>query len=56
MGQCESHSLVPVTLLLLELANTKQFVHRTICIGAGSRLGAGVSSPAQCPSQRSQAW
>lgn len=56
MGQCECHSMVLVTPLLLELANTKQSVHRTICIGARSRLGAVVSSPAQLRSQRSQAW
>lgn len=43
MGQCESHSMVLVTLLLSELANTKQsvlgsaaqpsFVHRGVRLG-----------------------
>ena len=49
MGQCESHSMVLVTLLLLELANTKQSV---LGLGPGWALG----SAAQLRSQRSQAW
>lgn len=39
MGQCESHSMVLVTLLLLELANTKQSV---LGLGPGWALGSAA--------------